>query len=534
MTLRQEEFLARTGLLVKASVCVALAYLMIFQDDFLGLGGTISHQSARLVELGAGILNSHLYPGEAQKHLVVVTIDENSLASTRETNPPSHHFHVRVLRRILAQQPRAVFVDILLDTCRDGTSELLQTLNLARSKGIPVYVAAGRPERAPASADRAINVCGEKVDLARAWSARAALGVLPEIAVRAIPVDVMHAVGDAESDEYCLVPGMDREHLCLPAEQLATLPAQPNNVRLSAAYQIYRDLCGAVRWRHCGKSEDAPLVRWPPRAEKLDVMWGYRAADSFPGSAIGTPGCREQIGLGETVRRLIRRGLDSLRLPCPYTPSVSAMSLLVGSGKLELGERLLAGAPQPHAPNDRRPAGVPLSLSGRVVLYGFDLAGSSDVIRPPTHLMLPGVFLHAMALDNLLTWGEHYKAPAIWLAGHRIAGDYVTFATFIAVFLLCFLVRYVIMDQSTVLGIILGAMANWYNLPILCLLLGAFYSIYLDLATYNWLAIVGFASAVPAALDSLAARGEALSKTAVAVVPWLRQLPKRLSAIVVR
>lgn len=41
-------------------------------------------------------------------------------------------------------------------------------------------------------------------------------------------------------------------------------------------------------------------------------------------------------------------------------------------------------------------------LKDRVVFYGADILGVSDRVEPPTHYPLPGVFLHAMAYENLV------------------------------------------------------------------------------------------------------------------------------------
>ena len=47
-------------------------------------------------------------------------------------------------------------------------------------------------------------------------------------------------------------------------------------------------------------------------------------------------------------------------------------------------------------------------LDGRYVFYGGNFAMADDLITPPTHEPVPGVFLHAMALDNLLRRGKRY------------------------------------------------------------------------------------------------------------------------------
>jgi len=49
-------------------------------------------------------------------------------------------------------------------------------------------------------------------------------------------------------------------------------------------------------------------------------------------------------------------------------------------------------------------------IKDKFVLYGANLTGVNDLIFTPTRDILPGVYLHAMALDNLLHWGSGYKS----------------------------------------------------------------------------------------------------------------------------
>ncbi len=47
-------------------------------------------------------------------------------------------------------------------------------------------------------------------------------------------------------------------------------------------------------------------------------------------------------------------------------------------------------------------------MDDRYVFYGGNFAMADDLITPPTHEPVPGVFLHAMALDNLLRFRGEY------------------------------------------------------------------------------------------------------------------------------
>jgi hypothetical protein len=56
----------------------------------------------------------------------------------------------------------------------------------------------------------------------------------------------------------------------------------------------------------------------------------------------------------------------------------------------------------------------PSLLAGRVVFYGADVSAIPDQHLSPVHGLVPGVFVHAMALDNLLTYGRNYfRDPGI-------------------------------------------------------------------------------------------------------------------------
>ena len=61
-------------------------------------------------------------------------------------------------------------------------------------------------------------------------------------------------------------------------------------------------------------------------------------------------------------------------------------------------------------PEDDDPETANGYITDKVILYGANLAGVNDFIFTPTRNILPGVYLHAMALDNLLHWGADYKS----------------------------------------------------------------------------------------------------------------------------
>jgi hypothetical protein len=51
-------------------------------------------------------------------------------------------------------------------------------------------------------------------------------------------------------------------------------------------------------------------------------------------------------------------------------------------------------------------------LTGKVVMYSSNVSAAKDVFPAPIHGEVPGVLLHAMALDNFLTFGKRYVRQA--------------------------------------------------------------------------------------------------------------------------
>lgn len=77
---------------------------------------------------------------------------------------------------------------------------------------------------------------------------------------------------------------------------------------------------------------------------------------------------------------------DQPRQTCPYTQWIPGEAVLFADGAAQQ-ETLRA------------------LFEDRVVMIGADIKGAPDLIQTPVHGQIPGVFLHAMALDNLLERG---------------------------------------------------------------------------------------------------------------------------------
>lgn len=166
--------------------------------------------------------------------------------------------------------------------------------------------------------------------------------------------------------------------------------------RPTAAMALYKKFC-AKGWKcknHGGDSDfrDNLVVQWGAHvAPEQDTIWNVSDCTSFKdgffsrfGAALRSLGLSLFDGLDEAL------GLEP-RQECFYPLTIRAEQLA------DLAE-LKATSP----------------LHNRVVFYGASVSGIPDLRYSPVHGLVPGVFVHAMALDNLLTYGrKYYRDPGI-------------------------------------------------------------------------------------------------------------------------
>lgn len=301
--------------------------------------------------------------------LAVVLLRDNDLDEAALPWPAPYAYHAGVLAELRALKPAAVMVDFLFidDKRRDDTlTALAEEIREYRNAGIPLFLASPPPGfDTPRVIDR-----------------------LEESGARLVPVPRL--VGSGGDHAYALFD-------CRPSAGIEAC-------RASAAASLYREVCGAAtapRWP-C----DAALVRAiqqehpAPGAEHMEVFWSMAPVTRSDGH----PACEPPPAA--FLRRFLRvfGNGDALRLGCPTIPTLGPTRLLhqaAGDG-----------------------AALRRLLERRVVFYGADILGGTDVIRPASHERLAGVYLHAMAVDNLLTFGARYKREVgrFGLTPHTVQG----------------------------------------------------------------------------------------------------------------
>jgi hypothetical protein len=132
-----------------------------------------------------------------------------------------------------------------------------------------------------------------------------------------------------------------------------------------------------VAWGNTVPPADAAHKTCAPITEKSDSRWN---------------GLVTAIGAGLMKAVDADSGWDQLQ-PCSYHRRINPKVFFDESGQALLQKE---------------------TITGSYVFIGAAIDGAGDTIVSPVHGKLPGVFLHAMALDNLLSFQGRYFKTANW------------------------------------------------------------------------------------------------------------------------
>lgn len=115
---------------------------------------------------------------------------------------------------------------------------------------------------------------------------------------------------------------------------------------------------------------------------KLEIVWGKGVAPLN----LKWMDCREKEDW-DLIRDVLSESPAGSKLPCPYHRTISVSHLLNSAGDPDIEQ----------------------ALTGRTVFYGAGFRFTGDRVESPVYGEMPGVYLHAMAYDNLLSLGDAYK-----------------------------------------------------------------------------------------------------------------------------
>lgn len=374
------------------TLCCAAIILMVVSIGMLWLGDKLSAKEmvlTRFMAKGQATLTGQVHdPSVARDQITVVMYDHQFLSQTGSAWPISYQDHADWLLRLTSDpntRPKAIMLDITFG--QDRADATLPALNQALCKvqkefKVPVFLAA-----LPSSETGKLTV-------------RSGLGPKPGSGEPAcftlVGVDYLPDPLDGLAWDYPLT-----RHLANGAWN----PGPPE-LGEEALQPAYRSAAMAM-------AQDVGHIALGKEDARLALVWGLKSApqvDRPDSLSHCKPGAYEwRRYLPGIVRQFFGEPLSPI---CPYHRTLSMAQLN------ELPEEALA----PY-------------LAGRYVLVGANVPAYNDFANSPIHGLIPGVHLHAMALDNLLTYQGAYKKSTGWEPpqplGLLVAGSLAVLAVFI-------------------------------------------------------------------------------------------------------
>jgi hypothetical protein len=325
-------------------------------------------------------------PG-AGPHVLVVMVDEPALALRGARWPVPVEFHAQFLAELEVLRPRAIMLDFLLidPAPQPDVCELLTVGARLRAEGIPLYLAVTRRE-----------------DLAPldAAACRDANGALIHGTQVFTPVSVQR---QADGSDF-----VSRRY---PFEQRAAADAAPGSGLASAAVRMYCDSERApdaclARLTRVAAADAGFELAWSPEGDPFNQRWSHASC----------------IETTSPLRAILNQPALPRESPCPPVATLFAGALL--SPQVDPG--LGAGNESLFAIAD-----------GAFVFVGGNFRGSGDLVTTPLHTLLPGVYYHAVALENLLVFDGHpkvrkeFRTPKLAFVGYDLLVLWVLAAIFL-------------------------------------------------------------------------------------------------------
>jgi hypothetical protein len=318
------------------------------------------------------ITGPYFYGTEGRDNVSVAIIDEHTLHTLHMPWPWKYGDHARVLDALLQYKPKAVVIDFLFVDSRPD-----DTL-----KDLADEIGRYRRAHVPIYFEGGVNLPYGENPLRPELAATGVPTLDPNIPINAGVARQYNATGT------CFNQKPDADGTCP-----------------SLALHVFRDVYG----------RQYPLAHVN---DLMELVWGTRTAPEnhwiTHTDANGVQhSCFEQMS---QIRRWYLAFFDtnSVKSPCPYTAEIPAEALL-------------------NSPDDKD---VVKMATNRVIFYGGAIEAAQDKVYTPVNSLLHGVFVHAMAMDNLITLhGKPYQ-NAISIGGTPVDGNIVQIVAVIPVILI--------------------------------------------------------------------------------------------------
>ncbi len=312
-------------------------------------------------------------PGSAGLRLappraVVMLVDDAALALRGAAWPVPAAFHAQLLTELEVLRPRAVMLDFLLldRPPSDDICALLAAADRLRSDRIPVYLAVTRQE-----------------DLSRLMNANCIDDAGKPLRADEVLIPVSVRRQADETDFVSRRYPFEEADFEQPDEAVGQgaeggAPGLP-----SAAVRIYCDMT-AQRDRCAADLERGALpqagfeLAWSPRGDPFNRRWSKAGCGGRPAS----------------LRAIVDRTMFPRETGCPPIATLFASALLSPAEDSALGT------------NNEQLFDL---VEGSTVFIGGNFRASGDLITTPMHTLLPGVYYHAVAFENLAIFGGKPK-----------------------------------------------------------------------------------------------------------------------------
>lgn len=370
---------------------VALGAFLISILDPVGLTSATDQQSISAYNR----ITSPFYNNEKSGGISILLIDENTINAAKANNheigylnyPPTLRQYADILYNVAKLRPKAIFVDMLLLDPRGDTQEqvhLENTLKRIKRAGVDVYFPNPNLHTRTRSGQGCTSLSLKNI------------GNIDQIST---------------ASPFVRFQGYDRYY------PLVGYQACNNEIRYSPALRLYYDQC--QKEGNCTSSivESASQVFSDP----MDIQWGNGLAQLNIKYPFYNQDCQEQQAdfkgkLARSIRYLAEAILNkflsvSSQKGCFFHSLIPMLDFLKFQKSSDLTKKKIAGE----------------FVANKVVMIGASLIGNEDLTQSPTIAQVPGVVAHAMAYDNLRTYGTEYYRPAEKLFWHIDATTLVEF-----------------------------------------------------------------------------------------------------------
>lgn len=348
--------------------------------DFWGLKKILERQSQQLFFNSIAPTFNHSH----SKNILVILFTEDDFEYYGEHWPVPYDFHAEIIERILKFKPKSVFIDLIFEDEKEGSEELEAALKM--DENTPIYIGVGRkppseflkrlskPEKEEGSNIEIVSLLLQSQDaIAYPMSNQPLLE----------KIDLLNTERylSLPAKEYCrnqfLLNSKDKSALLKVDEQAFSKEIEKKC--LIEFYDNYNSQNFFVTWNNlCYRSFNLASRRCDSSLAENSVLRFVQILihNAFPRLINGFFGEKENT---------YSKPEYSIRQKYPSHKTMTIMEL----NRLEnINE-------------------VEKAIRGNYIFYGVYIKDGNDLIMPPTHYRLPGVYAHAMAFENHLLLEEN-------------------------------------------------------------------------------------------------------------------------------